>query len=220
MDYTLISHACFFAMLIFAFVYGCRKSFKKRGVAYMQIVTLAVGSMLLGELFKIVMFLCYGMFDSQFNIGMLGEAGCFFFTWSLAFGQIDGLGDDRSKAFRKYRMLALTQPLIFVGMLVAICFSGAEYAKIIIDTIMLLPMAMTSYFSLKHLIIPDVDCGIFDTMRKYNICLLVITLLSGASIVLSSFEMTFAVDMIRIIMGIDFAILVPIAAKGVEKWFS
>lgn len=220
MTLTMISHLLFTAALVFAVVYGGTKSFKKRGVVYMQIVTLAAVSMLLGELFNLVMFTCFGGVDTQFNIGMLGSTGCFFFTWSLAYGQIDGLGDDRSKAFRKYRLIALVQPLIFAGLFVIDVFSGASVPKLIMNVILLLPLTMTSYFSMKHIIIPDVEQGIFDTMRKYNICLLIIALLSGISLVFTDYDMTLASDIIRIIQAVGFTILIPTASKGVKKWFS
>lgn len=219
MTVTLLSHLFLTTALVFAVAFGCTKSFRKRGVAYMQIVTLAVGSMLLGEIFNLIMILCYGEIDSGFNISMLGTTGCFFFTWSLAFGQIDGLGDDRSKAIRKYRIISLIQPVIFAGLFALDIFSGVSAVKLILNAILLLPMAMTSYFCLKHLIIPDVEFGIFDTMRKYNICLLFVTLISGTSLVLGDFGMTLAVDIIRTVLAIDFIILVPIAAGGVKKWF-
>lgn len=220
MTLTLFSHLFFTVALVLSLIYGGTKSFKKRGVVYMQIVTLAVGSMLLGELYNLVMLTCFGEIDSGFNIGMLGSTGCFFFTWSLAYGQIDGLGDDRSKAFRKYRLIALIQPLLFAGLFVVDIFSGASVAKLVLNAFLLLPIAMTSYFSLKHIIIPDVEFGIFDTMRKYNICLLVIAFLCGLSLVFADYQLILALDIMRIVLAVGFVILVPTASKGVKKWFS
>lgn len=220
MTLTLFSHLFFVVALVFAVIYGVTKSFKKRGVVYMQILTLAAGSMLLGEIFNVVMITCFEAIDTHFNIGMLGSTGCFFFTWALACGQIDGLGDDRSAAFRKYRLIALIQPLIFVGLYIVDIFSGASLERIVVNAFLLLPIAMTSYFCLKHVIIPDVEHGIFDTMRKYNLCLLFISLLCGISLVLADYNFTVVADILRIVLAIGFIALLPIAFKGVQKWFS
>lgn len=216
----IISHAVLLAALIFAFAYGCRFSFRKRGVLFLQIVTCAAGSMMLGELFTLIMLICYGEVPAGFHIGMLGITGCYFFLWSASFGQIDGLGDDRNPKFLKYRLIPLALPAMFAGLYVFDIFSGAGTVIYVVNVVMLIPISLTSYYNFKHLIIPDVDFGILKSMRKYNIAVIILSILSIADILFRDFNITVAAFICNLLSAAVFAALLPIARRGVKKWFT
>ncbi|MGN0317280.1 MAG: hypothetical protein ACI4E1_05005 [Lachnospira sp.] len=215
----LLSFTILTVSLIVAFVYGILSSIHKKKPLFFNLVTWAVGCMLLGELFFFTVYFCFGALPSGFNIGMLGVAGCYFFLLSASFGQIDGLGDDRNPARRKYRLIPIVFPIMIMGLYVLDLFSKASIGVKIINGIMLVPIAFTSYYNFKHLIIPDVDYGIFQSMRKYNALVLFISILSIADILLRDFGCDLALNIVTIILSLAFLLILPITAKGVQRWF-
>lgn len=207
------------AASLFAFVFGTKVAFKKGGVLFLQIVTCAMGCMLLGQCYYVVHLLTFNVAPTGLNIGILGVIGMYFFLYSASFGAMDSLGDNRSKVFSKYRLISLVAPIIVVALSIMIVLSNITIAEKIGNIIIAIPIAFTSYFALKHLIIPDVDLGILKVMRKYNVLILVFSLINILSITLISFGVHFTREITSIINTLIIISIMPIANGGVKKWF-
>ncbi|MBR5774038.1 MAG: hypothetical protein IKY44_04215, partial [Clostridia bacterium] len=125
---------CIVAFLLAASaIYGIAVSFKKKGVLFVQIIVSGVACLALGNIFTLMLQITApqevkNSLMNGFNLGMLGIFGFFFFIFSAAFGQIDGLGDDRSKSLRKYRLIGLTSVIPVLICVALIALSPAKEA--------------------------------------------------------------------------------------------
>ena len=155
-----------------------------------------------------------------FHLGMLGPVGCFVFLFSASFGQIDGLGDDRNPRMRRFRLIPLIFPTLYIGLYVLDILSPVHLSVKIIHTFLLLLIAATVYYNFKHLIIPDVTYGIFKSMRKYNLLVLCISALFTVRVLFSDYGINMAENIIVLLLAATFLLLLPITAKGVQKWYT
>ena len=81
-----------------------------------------------------------------------------------------------------------------------------------------LPIAPTLYFSIKHLILPDVDLGIIRVMRPYNACVIVFCMVQ----VLLQAPACTGLDIRAagsVLSSVLLMTLLPMAEMGVRKWF-
>ena len=108
-----------------------------------------------------------------FHVGILGYMGTYFFLLSSYYGAINRLADGGEARYRGYRLAAASGPHSGAG---AACPLGADSGGRglpYLCPLPCLPIALTLYFSIKHLILPDVDLGIIRVMRPYNACVIV-----------------------------------------------
>ena len=221
--FELISEIVKTLLFASAAIWGITVSFKKRGALFLQIVAFGLGCMALGNIFVFALNItapesALESLTSGFNIGLLGIFGMFAFIFSASYGQIDGLGDDKSKELRKYRLLALIAPAINLLLLVGIVFSGIEAHMQIIYSVLFLPAILASYYNLKHLIIPDVELGILASIRKYNLLALIMTALMILTTVSKLYDMVILYSILNILAGISAPVMFYFAKKGSEGW--
>lgn len=216
---SLASQTVCFVTAAFGFSFGAYKSFKKKGILFLQIVTCALGCAGLGFAFNIVSFLTTREIPQGFNIGILGMIGCYFFLLSAGYGQLDGLGDSGSKAFRKYRLMALGAPFLILVAVAAVVFTPDAADGRLVPVMLLLVMAPSSYYNLKHLIIPDIDLGILKAIRSYNIMILLFTAINTVSILLGIYGLSNLANIASLANAIVIAFIMPISISGVKKWY-
>lgn len=215
----LLSHAVLTVSLVASLLWGLIYSHRVRMALFFKIVLFGEGCILLGELFTVAMYVCLGETE-VFHLGLLGPVGCFAFLFSASFGQIDGLGDDRNPRMRRFRLIPLIFPTLYIGLYVLDILSPVNLSVKIIHTFLLLLIAATVYYSFKHLIIPDVTYGIFKSMRKYNLLVLCISALFTVRVLFSDYGMDMAENIIVLLLAAAFLLLLPITAKGVRKWYT
>ncbi len=216
----IVSHVVFFAALLCSFVYGAVRSYKPGGVLFLQIVTSAAGTMMLGELYFLVELLIWRDIADGFNIGMLGTMGSFFFLLSASYGQIDGLGDDGSPSLFRYRLIPLILPVLLIILAAIDWRSNTDLSVRIVNLIQMIPLVIASYFHLKHLIIPDVENGILDALRIYNMICIAIDILGCLRIVLHGYDFDIASHVMTMLMAAAYLLLIPTADRGVKKWYT
>lgn len=215
-----IIKAVFFAA---AAIWGITVSFKKRGALFLQIIAFGLGCMALGNIFVFALYITAPdaireSLLTGFNIGLLGIFGMFAFIFSASYGQIDGLGDDKSRELRKYRLLALIAPIVSLIFLALIVFSGLELYMQIIYVVLFLPAILASYYNLKHLIIPDVELGILDSIRKYNLLALIMIALLMLTTASQLYGVAVLYSILNILTGISAPVMFYFAKKGSEGW--
>ena len=109
-----------------------------------------------------------------FQLGVFGVVGSLLFLFSANFGAMDSLADDKSKTFRKYRIIALSAPAAaLASYIIFICFTDLPRSVKIASALVTVFVMQASYFHLKHLILPDVDYGIINCLKTYNLLALV-----------------------------------------------
>lgn len=199
-----------------AVVYGMIACARRKQPLFFKILLYGLVSYLVGTLFVACYSLVYKMPPTGFHVGYFGHVGAYFFLLSSYYGAMDRLADGGEDKYRVYRRGAIIAPLIPLGMLlysiVKIGF-GLNLPFILLTV----PMGLTLYFALKHLILPDVELGIIRVMRSYNICVILFCIFE----ILSQFPLFSQVlrDVALAVSCIFLLALLPLAEKGVRKWF-
>ena len=207
-----------FVCSLFGTVYGLSKFFKKKKALYLKLVTCGVMSLMLSRLYQIIFLTTQGALNTGFHIGILGIIGSFMFLFSANFGQMDGLVDDRTKAFRKTRLLSLAAPLLIL-VLYFVLFLKTENTELrIVWGVVAFFVMQCAYYNFKHVIIYDVDLGIIKSLRKYNLLALIYAFL----IMLEAIGLYADITPLYVAScagtGIIAAVLLPVLKGGVEKW--
>ena len=156
------------------FVYSLITFFRPKKAMYKKMVGCALGCLFIERLYEIVQYVVAGDIPQLFQIGTFGNIGCFMFLFSANYGAIDSLIDDGSAGIRKYRRIALAAPAVTLAAAVAILFSPSDPGRIISCSIEVLFAGASSYYSLKHLIIPTQYSDFLSGMRAFHIMSLVL----------------------------------------------
>ena len=221
--FQLISESIMTLLFLIAAVWGAAISFGKKSALFLQIVACGLGCMALGNVFAFALQLTapeevLRTLTEGFHIGLLGIFGMFAFLFSASYGQIDGLGDDRSASLREYRLIALSAPVGSIVILVLMLTSGITWKLQVMYGVLFLPAILASYYNLKHLIIPDVEDGILAAIRKYNFATLVLTILVMLSFVIKLYGQSLAYGIICILSGLCALAVLWFAKDGTERW--
>lgn len=201
------------------FVYGLRHLVRKTKAVFPRMVTGAVGCIALGRLYQLVRMATGGRIEGEFQLGLLGVVGGLLFFFSANFGLMDRLADDGSKELRKYRILALAAPaLSLVIYLIFVCFSDLILPYKVLAGVATAFIMPTSYFNLKHFILPDVDLGIIRCLRRYNLLVLIFCLLTECEMIALIHKLAMFEWIVAFIMGINILIILPTVKKGMDKW--
>ena len=201
------------------FAYGSIKFFRPRKAIYPQMITLAVGCMAFGRLYQVIRLLTHGEIYGEFQLGVLGVIGSLLFLFSANYGAMDGLADDGSKEYRKYRLIALAVPAAVAALYFLFVFGPALplAAQIIYALITILAMG-AGYYHLKHLIFPDVDYGLIKYLRAYNLTALVYAFLCVAEMIAIGIRNEICILIVGVLMGANLVAIIIAAERGIKKW--
>lgn len=201
------------------FVYGILKFLRPRKALYAQMITFAVGCIAFGRLYQIVRLFTGDNITERFQLGILGVIGSFLFLFTSNYGTVDSLADDGSDRFRKYRLISLAAPvtLILIYVILILIPAFPLLNKIATGVIVIVASA-SSYFNLKHLILPDVDYGVVKCLKPYNALALVHTAVCVLEPIALSYNSTFLFILSNVVMGITLLVMVPVVERGQKKW--
>lgn len=199
-------------------LYGVFTCLCRKQPLFFKLLLYAMASYLLGTLFTACFTLVYGNEPQGFHVGFLGYIGTYFFLLSSYYGAINSLADGGEARFRPYRLAAAAAgPLLVLGLLIYSVGTSGPWACIPL-ALLSAPIGLTLYFSLKHLILPDVDLGIIRVMRPYNACVILFCLIQVCAqlpaISGTAFRQAPAFLSSALLMT-----LLPMAEMGVRKWF-
>lgn len=156
-----------FVCSLVGFFYGAFVFLAKKSPLYAKMITGAVACMMFASLLAVVRRLT-GFETRTFQLDYLAYIGVFLFLLTANAGLMDGLGDDGSKALRKYRLIALAAPAAVAVLYLPILLSGQPTAAKVIFGVVALFVCAASYFNFKHAVLPDVDFGVIRCVREYN----------------------------------------------------
>lgn len=212
---NIIACVCAFA----GFIYGSVKFFKPKKAVYPQMITLALGCLAFGKLYQVVRLFTGGDIFGEFQLGVFGVIGSLTFLFSANFGAMDTIADDKSKKFRKYRLISLAAPVFAAGLYAALVFNInlPIFAKVVSAIITLLVMA-ASYFHLKHLIFPDVDYGVIKCLKPYNLLALVYGFLCMTEMFAVGAGNEIFILIVDSLMGIVSVGIIISTERGIKKW--
>jgi hypothetical protein len=221
--FQFVSELIMTLLFLAAAIWGAVISFGKRSALFLQIVACGLGCMALGNVFSFVLQLTapeeiLRELTEGFHIGLLGIFGMFAFLFSASFGQIDGLGDDKSEALQEYRLIALAAPAGVIVILILMLISGIGWQMQVMYGVLFLPAMLASYYNLKHLIIPDVEDGILAAIRKYNIATILLTVLVMITFVVKMYGQPLVYGIVSILCGVCALFVLWFAKEGTERW--
>ncbi len=201
------------------FIMGVHAYFKPHQPLYAQMTTIALGCASLGRLYNVAVIACDGSIPHTFNIGILAVVGCFLFFFSANHNQIDSLCDMTNPKNAKFRYIGLIAPAI-QAIIAGIVFVASDGKLILRISYMIefLSVMLASYYNCKHLLIHDIDSGFIDSVRGYNLMVLVLGFLYTAEITCDAFEVIIPKSFIYLFMSVCLLMIIPILKKGVKKW--
>jgi hypothetical protein len=200
------------------FIYGVVTSIKKKQPLYYIMIVASVGTTAFSRLLEVVYMWTTEEYFDGFHIGILGTIATFLFIFTANFGTMDTIGDDHSKRLMKYRIIALVAPVVVASFFVPIALSKANLStKISFGAIYIVMMAST-YFNLKHLILPDVDYGIIKCIRGYNALMLCYSVLFALERIALVYNQDIMLYVVTSLIAVDSLLIVPVLRKGASKW--
>ena len=225
---TLLDEICFWAADIIpllaclgAFIYGVKNFFKKGKAYYLQIVTMAFGCYAMGSFYYLCQSITAEEVPEGFTAAYLGRIGFFLFLFTANFGQMDGLLDDRTPAFKRFRYIALLAPIVAALLYVPCILTDMIISTKISLFFMWIPAMCSSYYNFKHAIISDLGYGFAKAIRPYNICALIIVF---AELILHILWANFSacgfviIAVVSIIFSVMCAVTMVALKRGVEAW--
>ena len=205
-------------MALVALIYGIYMLIAKKFPLFFQLSVLAVACLMLGYVFDICDYIVNAELEEEYFIGYLGSVGSFLFLLSASVGYMDGIIDDGSLGFKKHKFIALIAPVLLAVRWIPNILSDATMATKVVYSILWVPAMCSSYFNLKHAIIPDMDFGFVKAIRPYNIAALSFTFLQLIHLTLWNFCDWIPLTISGIVFGASCIVMVVMAGKGVEKW--
>lgn len=219
MDLFLISNIITCLCAFAGFIFGIVKFFAPKKALYAQMITLAVGCMAFGRLYQVVRILTGGEILEEFQLGVLGVLGSLVFLFSANFGLMDSLADDGSKQYFKYRVTPLAAPVAAVAVYAAVfLFGDSPLLEMIVAGILTVFISGASYYNLKHLIFPDVDFGVINCLKTYNLLALVFEFLCVAEMVSNKSGSDVPALIIGVLSGAVLLAITPAVERGMKKW--
>ena len=225
---TMLDKVCFYVADIVpflaslgAFIYGVKNFFKKGKAYYLQIVTMAFGCYAMGSLYYLCQSITAEEVPEGFTAAYLGRIGFFLFLFTANFGQMDGLLDDRTPAFKRFRYIALIAPIVAALLYVPCILTDMIISTKISLFIMWIPALCSSYYNFKHAIISDLGYGFAKAIRPYNICALIIVFTELILHILwanSSACGFVIIAVVSVIFSVMCVVTMVALKRGVEAW--
>ncbi len=108
--------------------------------------------------------------------------------------------------------------LELVVAVIAFFYDYAQLPVRIFFIVLTLFAGLAGYFNMKHLIIPDVDDGIINSLRRFNLVCLILEVLSLSEIGLYCFNLQTPIIFVQAVLGVFYIAFLPFLSKEARKW--
>ena len=205
-------------MSAMALAYGIFSVITKKLPLYFQLSLCVVACLMLGYIFDICDYVVNIALEEGFFIGYLGSIGSFLFLLTASIGYMDGIIDDGSSQMKKCRYISLIAPVLAAALWIPNVLADVPVGTKIVYSVLWIPAMCSSYFNLKHAIIPDMGFGFVKAIRPFNIAALAFTFLQLIHLTLWNYCGWILLLISGIVFGSSCIVMVVMADKGVEKW--
>lgn len=209
-----------FLMSVIALLYGVYMLISEKPPLYFRLIVASVACHILGYLFDICEFLTTGVLSGGFLIGYLGTIGCFLFLLTAGWGYMDEIIDDRTAGMKPYRWGALVAPATALVLLIPNLVVDIPTPTKVIYAILWLPAIFSTYFHMKHAIIPDMGYGFVKAIRPFNLAALSFTFMQLIHLTLWNFFGWIPLLISGILFGASCTVMMIMADRGVKRWTS
>lgn len=214
-----ITDAVLFGVTLLSFLYGTVTILsQKKGAFYTKMIALGMGCLMLGQLHRIVTRLVGFPAEGLFSLETLGTVGCFLFFLTANYAHLDGIIDDGNPAQKRYRLLALAAPGAVLGLTVPVLFLPLPGKTLAACFLLAGIVMLEAYFNLKHLIFPDVEFGIAQSIRGYNLAALGLCICTVTANTGLLWESVFLTVLGRAGAAVCILAILPVLNWGVKKW--
>lgn len=207
-----------FLSAVFSLIYAIYSMAFQKVALYFKMIVGAMFCHFLGCLYDVCEYYTTGMVAENFTIGYFGTIGCFLFFLTANFGYLDGIVDDKSATVKRSRILALLAPVVLFAILIPNFFAEIPIGTKICYTLVWIPAMFSSYFNLKHAIIPDMGFSFVKAIRPFNITALLFTLFQLIHLTLWNFSGWIPLLVSGILLGASSILMMIFAQRGVKKW--
>lgn len=214
----ILGDAIVLLLAIVSLIYVFFARLGKKMPLYFQLIISAVGCHFLGHLFDVCELFTTGGLSDGFTIGYLGSIGCFLFLLTANVGYMDGILDDKTAGMKKSRFLALIAPAVAMAMLIPNFFADVLVGTKVCYVILWIPATISSYYHLKHAIIPDMDFGFVKAIRPFNYSALLFTFFQMVHLTFWNFFGWTYTLLSGILLGASCILMLVAATNGVKKW--
>lgn len=182
-------------------------------------IALAVGCVAFGRLYQVVRLLTGGDMFNGFQLGVFGVIGSLMFLFSANYGAMDSLADDKSKEFKKYRLISFAAPAAaLILYILFILLTDLPGSVKIASALVTLFVMHASYYHLKHLVFPDVDYGVIKCLKPYNLLALIYTFLCLAEMIVIGLGNEIGILTVGVLIGaIQIGVVISVE-RGMKKW--
>lgn len=149
----------------FSTIYGLNH--RQKGI-YVQLIVAGCGVMMLGGIYRLVASFTGINYVRTFNVGLLSVMGAYMFFFTANYGKMDSLLDLDKGVNTTYNMVAGVFSGIMILMYLAILGSPTTTQYKVTALIIVLLIALSSFYSIKHLMVPDIEGGIVGTLKPFN----------------------------------------------------
>ena len=205
-------------MSIAALLYGLYTLISGKQPLFFQLSMAAVACLLLGYVFDICYYIVHGLLDEGYMIGYLGSIGSFFFLLTASVGYMDGIIDDGSPKIKKCRYIALVGPVLAIALWIPNMIADVPLMTKVVYSILWISATLSSYFNLKHAIVPDMGFGFVKAIRPYNIVALSFTFLQLIHLTLWNYCGWLPLLVSGTVFGVSCILMIVMADRGVKKW--
>ena len=199
-------------------IYGFYQFFRPKKAVYLQLIASGVGCILFARLFQFIHLAAKGDLRDGFHVGMLGIIASFLFFLTANYGQMDGLVDDRTKAFRRIRIRSLFLPFLILLLYGWFFFTVKNTELRVVIGVVACFIMLCTYYNYKHVIIYDVELGIVKPLRFYNNLVIAYAVLTMLEFIGLYAEITPLYIVACAGIGIAALLLLPVLKGGVDQW--
>lgn len=209
-----------FVFSVAAFIYGVKHIIRKNAPNYFKLYVFAVGCYILEELWFIVyFFLANKIYDDIITVRLFGVFGCLCFMLSSNANEFDKLVDEWNN--KKAKVLSFSAPLLLIVMYVVFWILSGDKMSNTEKTVGFLsisPAIFASYFSLKHLLLPEDAMGFLKSTRWINILLLVFYFVNFAYSIAILFLSETVLACYDLLVSVLLFVLMICCRRGADRW--
>lgn len=207
-----------YAMSFFALLCGIYMLILRKHPLYFQLIVASVFCYVLGYTFDVCEYFVSDTLSGGYLIGYLGFIGSFLFLLTASFGYMDGILDDKTPQMKKARWFALLAPIILIVLLIPNLVADIPTSTKVVYFVSWIAGSLSSYFNLKHALIPDMGFGFVKAIKPFNIAALSFTFFQFIHLTLWNFCGWIPLFISGIILGASCIAMIITADRGGKKW--
>lgn len=201
-------------------IYGYLTLQKKKIPKYFQQYVCAVGCYMLEELWVIVnSLLGVGALNGLVTVRLVGFFGCLCFMLSANSHGFNKITDEgKNITVRLFALLAPAVLIMIYAIYISAAKSTASSVTLITGFLALSPALFASYFSFKHLLLPDDEMGYLKSIRGIDLLSLVFYAANFAYPVLYMYVPNVIMGIYDIILAVILFAVIILCGKGASEW--